>query len=175
MLQWETGQISNVKRNSLDEDMPKVEDKETTPEDYDSVRLELTINHPRTKAFTKLDGEKQRSYVSRIYFAARQRIDCRIVEDTLRFEECQDGNVHLHSYVDLFVKKPYYTNGLVMSFVRSLMQGMPKRTHAQLTNFHFSHTYNVYKCPAVCVQLTKLSDKKRKLDWETYINKSQTT
>lgn len=168
MLDWETGQISSLRRNPLDEEP----NNNQSGNKVARIRLEVTINHPRTKPFQRMDKERQRSLYSSLYFKARSKLTVKITEDSIRFEECTDGAQHLHAYLDLEVEKPYIPQGLVMDFTRSILQQLPKRSHAQLTNFHFSTKYTVFKCPAVCCQLTSLDDKTRLADWEQYINKT---
>lgn len=161
MLDWETMQISSLRRNPLDEE-PSLKQNQ--------VSLEITINHPRTKPFERMSKDRQISLLNSLYYAARASIETKIIEDSVRHELCKDGHVHLHAYIIIEVPSRYIPQGIVMRAVRSIIQKMPVRTHAQLTNYHYCSQYFCFKSPAVLVQLTK--DEARLKKWDTYINKS---
>lgn len=165
MLDWETGEISCLQRNSLDEDMPT-----RLKEEFYSI--EITINHPRTAPFKRLSPERQKSLLNSLYFKARSSIVCEIYEDTVRHEQCLDGVMHLHSYIYIKPQKPFYPRGIVMGCAKAILYAMPVRTQAQLSNYHYCDKFKTFKSPAVCVQFTPFSDSKRILQWETYINKN---
>lgn len=164
MLDWKTGSISNVTLNLLDE--------EPTLSLDECLSMEITINHPRTVPFKKMIPQAQRSLLTSLYYKARASIDGQILEDTVRHELCADGCYHLHGFIYLKVDKPYIPEGIVMPAARSIIHGMPKRAHQQLSGYRYCSQYKVFKSPAVCVQLTPFSDLKRIALWEQYCSKN---
>lgn len=136
------------------------------------VMLEITINHPRTKPFERMTKNQQMSLLNSLYFKARATIPYKILEDTVRFEESADGCMHLHAYTITEVILPYIPKGLIMGFAKAVIHAMPVRTHQQLSKYEYSSCYEVYKSPAVLVQLTGLEDMHRFKMWSDYINKN---
>lgn len=175
-LNWETLQISSVeRRNPLDEGIvvKPNRDKREEPIVKDKMVLEVTINHPRTKPFVRMTPARQRDYLTSIYYKMRSTLTELVVEDVFRFEFCKDGEYHLHAIIHMLVPKPYYPQGIVMQSARVVIHAMPKRTHAQLSNYHYNSRFKVFKSPAVLIQLTPGSDIQRIADWGDYINKNQ--
>lgn len=138
-----------------------------------NCRLEITVSHPRTKPFVRMSEDHQKKYYYGIYsnFIKEEIAKHFRYEDTYRYELSKDGNVHLHAYVDLFFSDEYSIRGLVESAAKRLVFAMPKRTHQQLVDHHYSTSYECWRMPAVLVQYQNLQDLNRKRDWESYIRK----
>lgn len=136
----------------------------------DKQRIEITINHPRTKPFVRATPDEQKLMYLKIYMPYFEKVRAYTIESVYRFEACKDGYVHMHCALDLSYPK-VYVEGLVMDAATSIIHEMPKRTWMQLVNNHYSSFYTVFKSPAVLVQYTHKEDLKRVADWNAYIDK----
>lgn len=137
-----------------------------------SHRLEITINHPRTKPFCRMSLSRQRSLYYSSYLSVLHTYKDIRYEDSYRYEECQDGHLHFHAYIDLKMPKVFIPEGLVMEATKAIIFSLPKRTHLQLTQFRYCERFETWRSPACCIRITPVTNTQRISDWVEYINKN---
>lgn len=150
--------LGNFAKNSLGEMKPNYHG-----------RLEITLNYPRTKPFLRQSKDGQEILYELLFHSIAKEFLPNTIKSHYTFEDCQDGNRHLHGYLDLVnIPNP---KGAVMQAVKACLFQMPKATHKQLINYHYADSVNCWKLPAICCQWRDLGE--RKDHWDTYIEKTQ--
>lgn len=137
------------------------------------IRLEYTINYPRTAAFVRLGTEGQKT----LYLSLLKKMELDMcvhvkhIDHVYRFEQCKDGHVHAHGYMDCTLDQVRAIEGMIMQLVMSYMTQLPRRSAQWLTRTKYSHRYQCWKSPPILCQLRDKSDTERIKVWDQYINK----
>lgn len=138
------------------------------------LRIELTLNYPRTAQFRRASHDEQKDIYHRWiddslsdYFPKIQKLD-------RFFELCKTGMVHVHLDMVMSNAEFYYPCGLVSDIVKSFLGNLPKRFGLKTFNLlNYNCSFRRYRCPSIVCQLREITDIPRALAWETYIRKSQ--
>lgn len=137
------------------------------------VRLEITLNYPRTKPFMRMSTNDQIQLYRNIFDLYRMSTPHKVLAYEQTYETSADMAMHSHCYIDLEVLYPFSVEGLVTGCLRFLVFQMPKRNHQYLARCHYNYRFECYRTPSVLVQYTPYSDKLRLLQWQTYIHKEE--
>lgn len=142
------------------------------------VRLEITLNHPRTKKFCLdeiVDREKNQRAIYEQWIrmsTCLHPFSCGSYTMKTAFEHCLSGDLHVHMDVEMEVPSPHYIAGVVSQVAKAFLCYLPKRwDRFSLLNYH--PRFHRYRCPAVTVQYKRIEDELRALQWETYMSKEK--
>lgn len=139
--------------------------------DEGGVRIELTLNYPRTASFKRLCYEDQcKVYDKWLDDALSFKFD-QITRFERCYERCRDGTAHVHCDIWYTPVGVYNSYGTVCTFVKALLQLLPKR-YNKFRDTNYDTYFCSYCSPAICLRLKKQSDLRRAQEWEVYIHKS---
>lgn len=132
--------------------------------------LEYTFNYPRNKNnFGRLSADMQKQLYTSLMTKALDSLESYNVIDptsvTYRFEECQDGTIHLHGCVRLIPR--FYTRGIIETFCRAVLKLIDGRLRYERGIYNAK--YYRYVSPMMCVQISEGLERYNK--WISYINK----
>jgi len=137
-------------------------------------RIELTLNHPRTAKFKRMDSEQQRAHYSKWLDQGLAPYKTKIKKLMICFEQCRDGTEHVHLDIELQTTAQFYPCGLVSDIVKNLLDFLPPKHGIKTFNLcNYNCLYWRYVCPSICCQVRDIEDRVRALEWEVYINKAQ--
>lgn len=138
-----------------------------------NLRIELTLNHPRTAPFKRLTYEQQCKVYDCWIDLAFSYYFPNITKFERCFEKCQDGTAHVHCDIWYRTGRFYNRFGVVSQFVKALLMRLPKRHGlAKWRDDNYDSYYTRYVSPSICLTVKDTSDMRRALEWETYIHKS---
>lgn len=125
------------------------------------VLLEVTINLPRRKKngsptpFALMTSREQRRHYELLFkkMVHYKMFDSQEDEDMLknsdyRFEYCQDGNVHLHGYIEYCDTPAHFPVGVICDAVKNFSRHTSKNYNAS----YLYPNFNRYKSPIIVVQ-----------------------
>lgn len=134
-------------------------------------KLEITMNYPRTIAFSKKTSVEQK----KIYSILWHKLKCLFGhnDNDFVYEYCKSGHVHLHGWID--IKGKYFIAGLVADYVKSYLRFMPTK-FSRYKDFNYYPEYTCYKSPSILVRyrdMEVIEDRVRHEEYLKYMLKQQ--
>lgn len=114
--------------------------------------FEITINHPRTTGFKNMLSKKQKIYLYNIFQSLIIYFNNKVLNHDHVYELCQDGQIHLHGWIQLQEDEFEIPAILVNDISKILFKALPKKSQYSEKNFY--PQFLRYRSPAICVQYT---------------------
>lgn len=141
-------------------------------------RLEITLNHPRNKSFLKMNTMLQKAMYSILFMDIVKyldRINPKLVYSyKYEYEFSQDGEVHLHGYVNVNFG-PFKINifGFVEQVARYVCSLFPVGIN-RVNAFDYNKMHPLfpkYTCPCCCIKFN-FDTANEYANWDKYITKN---
>jgi len=127
--------------------------------------LEITLNHPQTKSFLKMNSTKQKSLYHNIWNCMKNEFSLDPMNNFV-YEYTKTGQVHLHGYIKLPMGN-FFIAGAISDIVKRYLNLLPKK-YSLFDSKNYYPEYERYRCPSICVQYTNDI-----AQWIEYMGKAQ--
>lgn len=135
--------------------------------------VEITITHPETVSWLKLNAEKQKRKLAEIFRYGIAAVPITYhVDSKCIFEFTGKGQIHLHGFLKISDTYKLFPIGCVSDIAKEILSHMPKK-YSRFCTVHMYGEYCRYKSPPCLVQYRDIDDHARILTWMEYLDKLQ--